>query len=109
MTKAEQRRLALGAARVQLRRMGVNLDPFVPFKCVLEVLDDLHRAEPDLIASQWYAQASNHQIDLLRREWKQSVEPVYTRTLWRYIPEKNEFSKGDESEKTSESREGQNT
>jgi len=47
MTKAEQKRIALGAARVQLRRMGIEIDPFVPFKCVLEVLDDLHRAEPD--------------------------------------------------------------
>jgi len=68
MTKAEQRRIALGAARVQLCRMGVSLDPFVSFKCVLEVLDDLHRAEPDLIASQWYTTASEHQVQLLRRE-----------------------------------------
>ncbi len=70
MTKAEQRRIALGAVRVQLRRMGYSINPFVPFKCVLEVLDDLHRAEPDLIASQWYATATDHQIQLLRREWK---------------------------------------
>ncbi len=91
MTKAEQRRLALGAARVQLRRMGVNLDPFVPFKCVLEVLDDLHRSEPELDASQWYAQASDHQIQLLRREWKQTVKLVYERTLWGSIPRENEF------------------
>jgi len=102
MTKAEQRRLALGAARVQLRRMGVNLDPFVPFKCVLEVLDDLHRAEPELVASQWYAQASDHQIQLLRREWKQAVKPVYERTLWQCFPKNNEFSEGDKSEKTSD-------
>jgi len=91
MTKAEQRRIALGAARVQLRHIGVNLDPFVPFKDVLAVLDDLHRAEPDLIASQWYAQASDHQIQLLRREWKQTVKPVYERTLWASIPRENEF------------------
>ena len=81
MTKAEQLCLALGAAKVQLRHMGVNLDLFVSFKCVLEVLDDLHRAEPDVIASQWYDQASDHQIQLLRREWKQAVQPVYKCTL----------------------------
>jgi len=80
--KAEQRRIALGAARVQLRRMGVSIDPFIPFKSVLEVLDDLNRAEPDLIASQWYATATDHQIQLLRREWKQTVQPIHERTLW---------------------------
>jgi len=85
MNKTEQRRIALGAARVQLRRLGVSIDPFVPFKDVLAVLDDLHRAEPNLIASQWYAQASDHQIQLLRREWKQAVQPVYVRTLWSYF------------------------
>lgn len=68
MNKAEQRRLALGAARVLLKHLGISIDPFVPFQDVLAVLDDLNRAEPELIASQWYAQASDHQIQLLRRE-----------------------------------------
>jgi len=68
MTKAEQRRIALGAVRSQLRHMGCSIDPFVPFRDVLAVLDDLQRAEPELVASQWYAQASDHQIQLLRRE-----------------------------------------
>jgi len=86
VTKAEQRRIALGAAKVQLRRLGVNIDLFVPFIDVLRVLDDLNRAEPDLIASQWYAQASDHQIQLLRREWKQAVKPIYERTLRGSIP-----------------------
>ncbi len=86
MTKAEQRRIALGAARVQLRRMGVSIDLFVPFQDVLAVLDDLNRAEPDLIASQWYAQATDHQIQLLRREWKQAVQPRYEWTLWESFP-----------------------
>jgi len=86
VTKAEQRRIALGAARVQLRRMGVSIDLFVPFQDVLAVLDDLNRAEPDLIASQWYAQATDHQIQLLRREWKQAVQPRYEWTLWESFP-----------------------
>ena len=84
MSKAEQRSIALGAARSQLRRMGFSIDPFLPFQDVLAVLDDLNRAEPDLIASQWYDQANDHQIQLLRREWKQAVQPVYECTLWSY-------------------------
>jgi hypothetical protein len=81
MTKAEQRRMALGAVRVQLRRMGVSVDANTSFRDVLAVLDDLYRAEPELIASQWYASATDHQITLLRREWKQAVKPFYARTL----------------------------
>ncbi len=84
-TKAEQRSMALGAAKAQLRKMGVEL-AFVPFKDVLAVLDDLNRAEPELVASQWYAHASHHQLRLLRREWKQAVQPFYERTLWERFP-----------------------
>ena len=80
-TKAEQCSMALGAAKAQLRKTGVDI-AFVPFKDVLAVLDDLNRAELDLVASQWYAQASHHQRRLLRREWKQAVRPVYEGTLW---------------------------
>ncbi len=76
--------MALGAAKAQLRKMGVEL-AFVPFKDVLAVLDDLNRAEPELVASQWYTQASNHQRRLLRREWRQAVQPVYKGTLWKSI------------------------
>lgn len=91
MNKAEQRRLALGAARVQLRRLDVSIDPFVPFQDVLDVLDDLNRAEPELIASQWYAQTTENQIRLLRRDWKKAVQPVYERTLWECFQEKTNF------------------
>src|SRR5258708_40158254 len=70
MTQTEQRHIALGTARSELRRLGVPLDPYtVSFKEVLAVLDDLCRAKPDLVASQWYRQASEHEIRLLRREW----------------------------------------
>jgi len=70
MNMKEKRAIALGAARSQLRRLGTSLDRSVAFHSVLEVLDDLHRSEPDLIASQWYANASDNQIKLLRREWR---------------------------------------
>src|SRR2546422_10942781 len=70
MNMKEKRAIALGAARSQLRRLGTPLDHSVAFQSVLEVLDDLHRSEPDLIASQWYANASDNQIKLFRREWR---------------------------------------
>lgn len=79
MNMQEQRRLALGAARSQLRHIGISLDSSVPFDDVLKVLDDLHRAEPDLIASQWYIHASDHQITLLRRDWKRQFSTSHRR------------------------------
>jgi hypothetical protein len=80
MNMREKRSLALGAVRSQLRRMGLSLeDGTVPFEQVLAVLDDLSRAEPDLVASQWYRQASDHQISTLRREWAGSCAARGTR------------------------------
>jgi hypothetical protein len=70
MKMQEQRSIALGAARSQLRRIGTNPARSVPFDEVLKVLDDLCREAPELIASQWYANASENQITLLRRDWK---------------------------------------
>ncbi len=93
MKKAKQRHIALGAVRSQLRRMGVSIDPFVPFKDVLAVLDGLNRAEPELIVSKWYAQATYYQIKLLRREWKEVVQLVYERTLWQSFPSKANFER----------------
>ncbi len=81
MNLKEKRSIALGAVRSQLRRMEVTIDRSVPFDDVLRVLDDLHRAEPDLVASQWYANASENQIRLLRREWRrQFVQPQHRRS-----------------------------
>ncbi len=79
MNRKEKRSIALGAARHQLRRMGVSIDQSVPFADALAVLDDLHRSEPDLIASQWYAAASDNQIKLLRRDWKRQFTPTQRR------------------------------
>jgi hypothetical protein len=80
MTKAEQRRIALGAARSQLRHMGVVIDTSLSFQNVLAVLDDLHRSEPDLIASHWYAQATDYQMKLLRQEWKKQFSTETTKS-----------------------------
>jgi hypothetical protein len=76
MSMQEKRSIALGAAKSQLRRMGVSIDRSVPFDDVLAVLDDLHRTEPDLIASQWYVHAPDRQIALLRRDWKRQFSPT---------------------------------
>lgn len=76
MNMQEKRSIALGAAKSQLRHIGVALDKTVPFNDVLCVLDDLYRAEPDLVASKWYANASEYQITLLRRDWNRQFEPT---------------------------------
>ncbi len=76
MNMKEKRAIALGAAKSQLRRIGVTFETSVPFTDALAVLDDLHRSEPDLIASQWYATASDNQIKLLRRDWKRQFTPT---------------------------------
>ncbi len=72
----EERSIALEAVRSQLRHMGVSIDRSISFDDVLFVLDDLHRAEPSLIASQWYSNASEYQITLLRRDWKRQFAPA---------------------------------
>lgn len=68
-TKQQQREIAIGAARAELRRAGI--DPAtVDGRAALFCLDDLARVEPGLIASLWYADASTAQIRLFLREWK---------------------------------------
>jgi hypothetical protein len=76
MNMQEKRSIALGAVRSQLRHMEVSIDRSVPFNDVLCVLDDLQRAEPDLIASQWYVHASDYQITLLRRDCNRQFAPT---------------------------------
>ena len=69
MTKTEQRQIAAGAARSIMRRAGMQ--PIsAPADDALIVLDDLTRSAPDTIAAQWYLQASDNQIALFRREWR---------------------------------------
>ena len=79
MNMQEKRSIALGAARSQLRRIGVSLESPVPFDDALRVLDDLHRSEPELIASQWYTQASEYQITLFRRDWNRQFRQARRR------------------------------
>jgi hypothetical protein len=70
MTQAEQRQIAIRAARAALRQMGI--DPTtVDAAGAFCVLDDLSRVEPDLVASRWHAAASDNQQRLFIQEWGQ--------------------------------------
>ena len=68
MNQQKMRQVALGAARSEMRRLGMEpIDKDAD--AALQVLDDLDRMEPDLVASIWYSGASNNQIRLFKREW----------------------------------------
>lgn len=67
MKQSEMRKVAAQAARSELRRC--ELEPTLDSaECIL---DDLAQSEPDLIASMWWMGASDNQIMLFRREWRQ--------------------------------------
>ena len=69
MKLAELRKIALGAARSYLRAQGT--DPAqVDAQAAMAALDDLYRIDQATLASLWYGQASDNQIQLFRREWK---------------------------------------
>jgi hypothetical protein len=69
MHLSDQRALALGAVRSQLRSM--SFDPVtVSAEDAHRVLDDLARHCPDLVACQWYASASSYQMQLFYVEWE---------------------------------------
>jgi hypothetical protein len=70
MNLAEMRRVATGAVRSQLRRQGIN-PKTVDADSALRMLDDIYRVDPELIASLWYGEASNNQIKLFKKEWRQ--------------------------------------
>lgn len=70
MTLAEQRAIALGAVRSQLRCM--QLDPLaMSAEDAHVIVDDIARQWPDLVVSQWYRSASSYQMQLFYAEWKQ--------------------------------------
>ena len=71
MKKNEQRRVALGAVRSQMRRVGIN-PKTASSDSAYAVMDDLARSEPNLIASIWYLDASDNQVKLFIREWNKN-------------------------------------
>lgn len=71
MSQAEQRRIALGAVRSQMRSTGT--DPrTAPFDQAWETLDAIYRSDPTLVAAQWYIGSSESQVRTFKREWIQS-------------------------------------
>jgi hypothetical protein len=72
---AHCRRMAIGAARSEIRRRGDSVKG-VSADDALKILDDLSRTDPKLEAVYWYEMAtdelaSDNQIKLFKREWKQ--------------------------------------
>lgn len=65
MNAQEKREIAIRAARSQLRKLGSE---FTLANAEL-VLDEMARSEPDLIASQWWLNASDAQHRLFKKEW----------------------------------------
>lgn len=70
MTLAEQRKVAIRAARVQLLTNG---NPLTIQGAEL-VLDEMARTNPKLVASQWFINASNAQWNLFKKELKKEIE-----------------------------------
>lgn len=66
MNAQEKREIAAGAARSQLRKMNSPL-LLDSAKCVL---DEMAKSNPDLIAAQWWLNASENQYKIFCREWK---------------------------------------
>ncbi len=68
MNTAQQRDIAASATRSEMRKY--DQDPMdVDGDYALMVLSDISRAEPDLIASIWYRNASPLAETLFIREW----------------------------------------
>lgn len=69
MSEMEPLHVAIGTVRLELRRHGDDPDD-VDAQRALGVLDELRCAEPELAASQWYANAGSDQIASFVQEWK---------------------------------------
>lgn len=69
MQQSEKRSIAVGAAKAQLRRMGFNPACCTPDDA-FRVLEDMALSEPDLIASAWWRDAPEAQVNLFVKEWR---------------------------------------
>jgi len=67
MNKTQARDTARRTARAEAKRLGYA---DITAQDALTILDDIARSEPLLIASIWYRDASDNQIALFRREWR---------------------------------------
>ena len=69
MNEQRRRETAIRAARAQLRSNGQPMT----LENAERVLDDMARTQPQLVAAQWWQTASDNQIKLFRREWRQWI------------------------------------
>jgi len=69
MDAQQRRETAIRAARAQLRSNGQPMT----LENAERVLDDMARTQPQLVAAQWWQTASDNQIKLFRREWRQWI------------------------------------
>lgn len=72
MSQAEQRRIALGAARSYLRTVGTPPSS-ATFAQAWEALDAVYRSDPALIAARWYIASSDAQVAAFKRDWASYV------------------------------------
>ena len=72
MKKAEMRQVAIRAIRSEARRTGREPETF-DAETALTILDDMYRIDPEVIASLWYGQASDNQIKLFKKEWRNGL------------------------------------
>ena len=69
MTKSEQRRIALGAARGYLRQQ--QIDPVeVSAEEALTALSDFPLIDKRLIAGIWFTNCTKNQVNLFVKEWE---------------------------------------
>jgi len=69
VNQGQKRQVAIRAARAQLRQIGCRLDEMT-VQAAEQVLDELARTKPDLVAAQWFIAATANQWRLFCREWK---------------------------------------
>ena len=67
MNQTEKRQISLGATRSEARHNGFAPEILTGNE-MLDILDNLSRKEPELIASEWYRNASQNQLRLFTRE-----------------------------------------
>lgn len=68
-TWAERRDIAIGATRAQMRNNGLTTKDMTLDRAE-RTLDELTRANPNLVASHFWLEASDNQYKLFCREWK---------------------------------------
>ena len=72
MNQTTARRTALGAVRSEMRSTGYTNSEIIATSAqdALKVLDDIARTDSQLIASEWFINASDNQIALFSKEWR---------------------------------------